>query len=130
VTRIDDELARLRNRYANLRHEPNGQWVLIDDYPLPEGWSRPRTPLAFQIPVGYPGTPPYGFYVPSGLLFKSQRPNNYTDPAPTQPPFGGAWGIFSWSPGDGAWQPTADIDTGPNLLNWVLGFSERLREGV
>ncbi len=35
---------------------------------------------------------------------------------------------FSWQPV--GWQPTAELVTaGSNLLNWVVGFSERFREG-
>ncbi len=86
--------------------------------------------MAFPIPVGYPGTPPYGIYVPAGILFNSMRPKDYTEPAPSQPPFGGTWGIFSWTLGDGQWRPAADAASGPNLVNWVLGFGVRFREGT
>jgi len=97
---------------------------------LPHGWNREVTEVAFPIPVGYPGTPPYGIYVPAGILFNSMRPKDYTEPAPSQPPFGGTWGIFSWTLGDGQWRPAADAASGPNLVNWVLGFGVRFREGT
>ncbi len=107
-----------------------GHWVRIPSYSMPPGWNRTATEAAFQIPVGYPGTPPYGFYVQAGLTFNGQRPNNYTEPAGNRPPFDGTWGVFSWAPGDGQWRATADLSTGCNLLNWVLGFTARLKEGV
>jgi hypothetical protein len=127
--RIEKELALLRQRYSNLEYKEEGRWIRIPSYPLPEGWNRSSTEVAFQIPVVYPGTPPYGIYTPAGLLFNGERPNNYTEPGPTQPPFPGTWGIFSWSPADGQWRPTVDLTTGSNLLNWVMGFADRFRQG-
>ena len=127
--RIQRELDLLKTRFAFEDHL-DGQWVRIMEYPLPSGWNLGSTQLAFQIPVQYPGSPPYGIYVPVGLRFNSQIPNNYSEPAPTQPPFGGTWGIFSWTTEDGLWYPSADINKGSNLLNWVLGFQGRFREGV
>lgn len=126
--RIRQELALLRTRYPDLDYEPNGQWVRIPVYKLPPDWNLATTAVVFQMPVGYPGTPPYGIYAPAGLLFKGEKPNNYQEPAPSQPPFGGSWGIFSWGP-DGPWRATADIISGSNLLNWVQGFADRFRDG-
>lgn len=127
--RIDQELTLLRKHFPNLEYKEVGQWIRIPAYSLPEGWSNSLTDVAFQIPNGYPGASPYGIYTPSGLTFKRARPDSYTDPAPSQPPFAGTWAIFSWSPQDGQWRATADLLTGSNLLNWVLGFTDRFREG-
>lgn len=127
--RIAQELAMLRQRWPDLVYTEAGRWVRIPRYPLPAGWSLGTTDVVFQIVVAYPGTPPYGIYTPAGLAFRGVRPDNYAEPAPTPPPFPGTWGIFSWSPADGAWKPTADILSGPNLVNWVLGFADRFREG-
>jgi len=127
--RIKNELTLIRQWFPDAEYHEEGHWVRIPSYPLPEGWSQSSTEVTFQIPVDYPGTPPYGIYVPAGLQFQNSRPNNYTEPAGNQPPFSGTWGIFSWAPADGQWRPTADIVKGSNLLNWVLGFAERFREG-
>lgn len=127
--RIEKDLALLRQRYPDLEYREEGSWIRIPSYLLPERWNRSSTEVAFQIPVSYPGTPPYGFYTPAGLLFNGEHPNNYTEPASTQPPFPGTWGIFSWSPAVGQWRPTADLTTGSNLLNWMRGFADRFREG-
>ena len=125
--RIDQELALLRRRFVEAGYEPAGRWVLVRAYALPAGWNRSTTDVAFQIPIGHPGTQPYGFYVPIGLLIRGERPDNYSEPADPFPPFGGTWGRFSWQP-DG-WQPSADVIAGSNLLNWVTGFADRFREG-
>ncbi len=119
----------LRTRYPDLEYIEEGNWVCIPEHPLPGGWNRTLTDVAFQIPTGYPGTPPYGIYTPVGLLFNGAPPDNYTDPSPNQTPFSGQWGIFSWAPKKGQWRATADLVTGANLLNWVRGFSDRFNEG-
>jgi len=129
--RIKEELTLIRQQFPDAEYHEEGHWVRIPSYPLPEGWNRSSTEVAFQIPVdrGYPGTPPYGIYVPVSLRFQGARPDNYTEPASNQPPFSGTWGIFSWTPADGQWRPTADLRKGSNLLNWILGFADRFREG-
>jgi hypothetical protein len=126
--RIQAELTLLRQDYPDVEYQPEGHWVLVPSYPLPEGWNRTVTDIVFLIPDGYPGTPPYGFYVHSGLLFGSKLPGSYSDTAPEQPPFGGPWGFFSWHASNG-WFPSADIPRGNNLLQWANGFSERFAEG-
>ena len=129
--RIDKELLLLRQRYANLEYREDGRWVRVPGYPLPEGWSLGSTDVAFQILPAFPGSPPYGIYVPAGLRFKDQKPDNYTEPASTQPPFGGEWGLFSWSTVDGQWRATAEPDPvrGYTLVAWVNGFAARFEEG-
>ena len=125
--RINQELALLRSRYPDLEYRSEGRWVRLPRYPLPPGWSRSETDVAFQIPTQYPGNPPYGFCVPAGLTFGGQRPSNSSDN--NSPPFGGAWLLFSWQP-DGGWVPTTDLRAGHNLLNWAIGFRQRFLEGV
>jgi len=127
--RIDEELAILRKSYPDMEYVPDGQWVRIPDYPLPHGWNRERTDVAFQIPPqGYPGAHPYGLYVPAGLRFGGVQPHNYTEPANDEPPFAAAWGVFSWQPEH--WNPAANVTAGSNLWTWVKSFFIRFREGV
>lgn len=129
--RIEAEYAMLRQWFREAEYGEHGQWVRIPSYPLPEGWNRTSTEVAFQIPVdgGYPGVPPYGIYVPAGLEFQGALPDNYSEPAGTHPPFPGNWGVFSWTPQDGQWRATADPRKGSNLLNWAMGFADRFRQG-
>lgn len=128
--RVDAELEMLRKQYPRLEYDPAGHWIRIPDYALPEGWNLPATDVAFQIPNGYPGTEPYGIYVPAGLQFKGASPTSYTVPASNKPSFPGTWGVFSWAPGDGVWRPTVELHSGPNLLNYARGFADRFREGA
>ena len=128
--RIDKEVELLRQHFSNLEYRADDQWVRIPAYALPSGWAPQVCDVVFQIPTAFPGTPPYGFYVPAGIRYNGQTPGNYTEPASTQPPFGGSWGFFSWSIPD--WRPTAKPDPvrGYSLLSWAKGFMSRFQEGV
>lgn len=129
--RVHQELDLLRKYYPNMEYVESGQWILIKGYPTPEGssWKPPNPDVCFQIPVGYPGTPPDWFHVPAGITCNGQRPNNYTEPANCVPPFPGTWGSFSWHM-ENNWRATANIQNGSNLLNFVRTFRERFQEGV
>jgi len=127
--RLAKEMELLKRAYPGLRHD-GGNWFLVPDYPLPNGWSRAKTDVAFQVPPGYPATPPYGIYVPAGLRFRDAMPSNYQEPAGNAPAFPGTWGVFSWAPGDGEWQvPSLDIIGRASLLCFVRGFAARFSEG-
>ena len=128
--RIEAELTFIRQVFPDVAYQEEGRWVCLPSYPLPEGWNRVVTDVAFQIIEGYPAACPYGFYVPSGIQFQGTTPDNYTDPAANQPPFGETWGFFSWAPIDGVWKPTTDVKRGPNLLKWAKGFADRFQEGA
>ena len=124
--RINQELVLLCQRWTGLEYRQDEHWIRIPEYQLPTGWNLSNTDVAFQIPVGYPGTPPYGICTPEGLLFNGQQPDDCASAEPT-PPFGGDWIRFSWQPE--SWQPSVEISAGSNLLNWVVGFAERFRQG-
>jgi len=128
--RIKEELELLRRSYSTVEYNDAGQWVKINGYAIPAGssWNRQTTDVCFQIPLGYPGTPPYGFYVPGGILCDGSPPNSYQEPAQNSPPFSGAWGFFSWQQ-DSGWLPKADLRTGSNLFNFVGTFKDRFMEG-
>jgi hypothetical protein len=127
--RIALEIAMLRQCFPDLEIDATSTWVRIPAYKLTEGWSPSIAPLSFQIPSGYPGAPPYGFYLPAGVRHRGRVPGNYTEPAAQSPPFGGSWGFFSWT-WETRWCPAAEVTRGPNLVNWALGFHQRLAEGA
>jgi hypothetical protein len=124
--RIQEEVNLLKSRFSDLQFKGNG-WVMISGYPLPEGWSRAEIPVCFQIPVAYPGTAPYGIYVPSDLTFNKHVPDNFQAQIQNVPPFEGVWGMLSWSPE--TWFPGADVNKGSNLYNLVVSFQARFKSG-
>ena len=128
--RIIKELELLRKKFSDLEYKEKGVWIRIPNYKLPKGiWNRESTQICFQVPAGYPGNPPYGFFVETGLVLKEtgEKPvNNYEEPVET--PFLGSWGKFSWGHNN-SWRATTDLRSGSNLLNFARSFKDRLREG-
>ena len=127
--RIEKELNLLKKHFKKVQYEENGRWVLIDGYQVPvdSPWNRQLTKVCFKVPEGYPGTPPYGFCVPIGILYEGHIPASYKEPADNKPPYPEAWGFFSWQQEN--WRPTADLVSGSNLLNFVMSFRDRFKEG-
>jgi len=127
ATRIEDELALLRRHFGDLEYRPEGQWIRLPAYHLPELWEPADAALCFQVPVQYPAGPPYGFFVSPAPRLKSGAQLQNCAPS-SEPPFLGGWMKFSWSARE--WRPTADLQSGSNLLNYVWSFRDRLDEGA
>jgi hypothetical protein len=126
--RLQEEVALIQRRFPLV--ERVGTWFRLPVYEIePNHWSKTSAAICFEAPVGYPGNPPYGFYVEGGLRLAATRalPQNYTEPATT--PFPGFWGKFSWGH-DANWRPAADLVSGNNLLDFALTFADRLREAL
>lgn len=124
--RLKQELELLQRYYQDVEFIEAGGWVRLPRYSLPKPWNPPEAPIVFQLPNGYPGSAPYGFYAPSNVTFNGAKPNN-ASPAPNQPPFQGNWLLFSWAAEN--WRPTADISSGSNLWGWCRSFRDRFKEG-
>jgi hypothetical protein len=127
-TRIDEELALLRNRFPDMTYLGEGLWCRIPGYVIPGGlWVQTAVDVAFRIPTALPGQDPYAFWVEGGLT--PRKPgvaiSNYTYPVTTG--FGAGWGQFSWAP-DG-WSPGPTAAAGDNMVTWVGTFAHRLLEG-
>jgi len=95
----------------------------------PAGWNKESTDIVLRIQPGYPGTAPYGFFVPAGLRIQGALANNYQEPVGEAVPFPGSWGMFSWQAHDGEWRPAASAGAGSNLLNFAVSVRIRLLEG-
>ena len=112
----------------------SGDWFLIehDARATRAGWSPDPFPVAFHAQPRHPGQVPYGIYVPSSARIGDQVPSNFTASASTRPPFDGEWGVLSWQgDADGIpWIPAQVVREGANLLNFLITFEERFKEGV
>jgi hypothetical protein len=126
-TRIEEELALLRRHFPDLEYRPDGQWIRVNRHSVPSLWEPGEVSLCFQVPVQYPANPPYGFYVSPVPRLTSGAQVQNCGPS-SEPPFAGAWLKFSWSARE--WRPTADLQSGSNLLNYVWSFRDRLEEGA
>ena len=128
ISRIQEEINRLRTRFPSLVFLEDGCWVRLPDIDLPKGWSSSPIGVVFQFPqAGYPENPFYGFYVPSGLRIENTVPQNFTDPAPAQPPFDDTkWAFFSGNPDP--WDPRPEIHAGSSVVTWTQSIFDRFRE--
>lgn len=126
--RLDEELLLIRSRFPDATRV--GPWYHLGTVKIPgAGWNRETTEVVIRAPQGYPGSTPYGVYVPSGIQVNGSTPGNYTEPASEAPPFQGQWGVFSWQSDNGIWKPGATPAEGSNLLNFALGTLVRLQQG-
>ena len=114
--------------------ERSGDWFLIghDGRATRAGWSPDPFPVAFHAQPGHPGQVPYGIYVPSSALVGGKAPDNFSATASNRQPFDGDWGVLSWQgDADGMpWTAKQEIREGANLLNYVITFEQRFRQGV
>jgi hypothetical protein len=133
VTRLDEELALLRERYADLDYRADGHWVRLPKHAAPKDlWQPSELQVAFQIPPSE-GTAPYAFHVRSlgevavPLEAISGKPiGNYTHPTST--PWGTDWGTFSWAFEE--WRPRNPITAGTTVLDFARSIADRLGEGA
>lgn len=124
--RLLEEMALLKSHFPNATLHESSKWVYIPEWKLPDIWSVPTVTICFQIPDAYPGQAPYAFYVsPHDIRPKNGNGIGNTQMA-TDTPYGGQWLKFSWA--NEAWQPTAELKQGSNLLNFVNSFRDRLLE--
>lgn len=136
--RIEGELDLLRKFYPDVEYDISSKIFVIPKYEIPSDfWSAKTVRLAFQVPAGYPGQPPYAFYIEGGVKLREksdQEPDQQVDKKPSNyddcplPPFEGVWGKFSWAHEN--WKPTSDLSSGSNLLNFVQTFKDRFNEKI
>jgi len=127
-TRIEEELALLRNRFPGMTFLADGLWCRLPDYAIPgEAWVQASADVAFRIPALIPGQDPYAFWVAGGLTPRAPCAaiSNYTYPVTIG--FGPGWGQFSWAPN--GWSPRPTAAAGDNMVTWVGTFAHRLLEG-
>lgn len=123
--RIQDEIGILEKKYGPLEYGQSLDWILIREFLVPHGWNMNTIQILIIVPPGYPVTPPDNFCVTLGFRLESGSiPSNYSEPVQY---LGKKWGQFSYHT-DGDWQPKEDITSGDNLLTYVLGVVNRLKE--
>ena len=130
--RLDEEYQLIVRVFPSVIR--SGDWFLIenDARATRAGWSPDPFPVAFHAQPGHPGQVPYGIYVPSSALIGDQASSNFSADASNRPPFDGQWGVLSWQgDADGIpWIPAQVVREGANLLNFLITFEERFKQGV
>ena len=130
--RLEEEFQLIVSVFPSVVRQ--GDWFLIPDdtRAVRHGWTPDPFPVAFQAQPGHPGQVPYGIYVSSSVQVGGKTPDNFTAAASNRPPFEGQWGVLSWQgDSDGTpWVPRRQIRSGANLLNFLITFEERFKEGV
>ena len=125
LERREREFELLKQKYGELEHGENLDWVQFKRFPMPPGWNREATELLVVIPPGYPATPPDNFFVRDGLRTAGgAAPGNYSE---GQSVLGGTWAQFSYHAKE--WNPAPDPNVGDSILTFMIGVEARLREG-
>lgn len=129
--RVREEIELLKQKYPDLQHGEQMNWVLIPQYPLPAHYNKSHTRLLWRIPVEYPQTAPDDFFVDVDLRLKDGNPppsfNPNSSSSSGTAPVPGSWGWFSWHPEQGKWRPAASIEKGDNLLTFLRSVNICLR---
>lgn len=119
---LELQFEQLQEKYEATKTDPgNGTYVVtLHNVPLPPGWNRPTTDVAFVVPAGYPQAAPDTFYVNPGLaLAHGGVPQNTgQNPVPGVAP---DWLWFSWHPQ--SWNANRD-----NLSTYANVVRRRLAE--
>jgi Prokaryotic E2 family E/Multiubiquitin len=121
-------LLEIDEAYLNASHfvwetviDARRRWLLIHDYPIPEGYSAERTLLALEIPDLYPGAQIDMFYTTPKLALKSGRAIDRTQVEATIL----GYNFNGWSRHRGAlskWDPAKDnVATHLALVESAIG---------
>lgn len=129
AARLEEEYKLLLELYPNILRQ--GDWFCISDDERARrlGWAPEPFPVSFHAQPGHPGQAAYGIYVASNTMVNGSAPDNFQAAASNVPPFPGSWGVLSWthlSP----WVARMSVRESTNLLNFVIGFEVRFKEGV
>lgn len=95
--------------------------MVVDNHPIPQGYTLKTSPILIRIPVSYPSGSPDMFWTDWELLLVSGTVPANADVSEVL--LGRNWRRFSWHP-NGGWEP------GRSDLGTYLGFVDsRLEQG-
>jgi hypothetical protein len=129
VGRRKEELKLVQARYGDIEIGTQLEWLVINHWPLPNGWNKQETAVLVFIPPGYPVTPPDNFYADNDLrLANGNLPGNASPGQRSH--LDKQWLQFSYHVERGDWHPHADLLQGHNLLTFLNGVEKRLKEAI
>jgi len=122
VVPLELEEAGIEPARVTVHAAPDGwSFLVISDYPLPEGYVPNRVQLLLKLPPTFPDAAPDMFWVlptvrsPNGTLPRSTSPERL---------LGEDWQRFSWHLASGAWTP--GVSTIRDFLRCVAARFQRL----
>jgi hypothetical protein len=124
LDRRQREIELIKARYGEVAVAPDGTSVSIRRFALPHGWNKTHTEILVPVGPGYPTTPPDNFYADNDLgLAIGASVGNSSQNAQI---CGRVMRQFSFHVED--WHPHADLLQGHNLLTFLLGVEDRMKE--
>lgn len=124
--RILREFDLVENRFGAIERGPNLDWFVVKSMGLITGWNKANSSILVVMPAGYPTIPPDNFYADSDLrLGSGSLPGNTS---PDQQVVGRMMLLFSFHIEAGEWRPGPTAEDGHNLLTFMEGIRDRLRE--
>lgn len=125
--RVNDELEHLQRHFDGVECiEDNGSyWLRVPGLVLESYCAPADIPIVFSLTKGFPGAPPYGFFVPANTTRHGKPVADQAPPA--QPPFVGDWRFVSHQPV--SWRPAASVTNGDNLWGWVRSIRDCIGHG-
>ncbi|MEW6058051.1 MAG: E2/UBC family protein [Bdellovibrionota bacterium] len=118
---LADEIEELRREGFTLQlHPQEGGWdfVVIEQYSLPNGFNQKSSPLLIKVPPNYPlGGMDMFWMHPQLLLANGAMPANTS----IEQNLGQAWLRFSWHPH--RWNPSSD-----GLISYLKFIDSRLEQ--
>ncbi|MEX2238943.1 MAG: E2/UBC family protein [Dehalococcoidia bacterium] len=126
MSRLQAELGILRVVWPAIQLKAEIPALYQQAWPLFPGWNKPTTRLLVLIPAGYPATPPDNFLADPDLALASGGTPGNTSPGPVV--FGEDWLQFSYHVDTADWTPHADPRQGHNLVTFLHGVNDRLRD--
>src|SRR5579859_5412412 len=117
LERRKQELGLVEKKFGKITIGDNLEWVIVEEYPVPPGWTKTSTGLMVLIPSGYPMTPPDNFYADNDLKLVGDA--QLTNADYNVPQIGRSWLRFSYHI-EAGWNPHADLLQGHNLLTFLV----------
>lgn len=123
MTPLQEQFEVLKAEFpqAILQELPSGTaLIIVDNFPLPNGWSHTTTTVRFLAPVGYPFAKPDCFWSDNHIRLGNQAPPQNTG-SNAIPEVEGNFLWFSWHVGQ--WNPNRD-----NLSTYMKIIGARFKE--
>lgn len=124
MTPLEQQFENLKAEYCAVTLEPlpsGAALISIPDFPLPPGWSQPRTTLRFLAPVGYPLAKPDSFWASPELRLQDGAMPLNTNQSAIPEVNSSPQLMFSWHLGQ--WNPSRD-----GLRTYLRVIEQRLRQ--